>query len=129
MAQARIEDLHRAAEARRIQRPEPTPKVDPGPVTLRFAFPDDAEAIARLATLDSSEPPPQPLLLAEVSGQLCVALSLSTGAVVADPFRPTMATVELLRARARQLEGSGPSRRLRRFSIVRRLVPQRDAAL
>jgi hypothetical protein len=34
-------------------------------VTLRHAFPDDAQALARLAALDSrSVPPPAPLLLA-----------------------------------------------------------------
>lgn len=128
-AQARIDDLRRAADAHRVLPVEPTLEVDARPVTLRYGFPDDAEAIARLAKLDSSEPPPQPLLLAEVSGQLWAALSLSSGAVVADPFRPTKATLELLRARARQLDAKSSSQRLRRLPIVRRLVPQRDVGL
>jgi hypothetical protein len=34
------------------------------PVTLRFAFPDDSAAVARLAALDSSRPPRQPVLVA-----------------------------------------------------------------
>jgi hypothetical protein len=85
--------------------------VDAG-ITLRFGFPDDASALNQLASLDSSEPPQQPVLLAEVGGELRAALSLSTGAVVADPFCPTEALVELLRARGRQLNGDRVSRRL-----------------
>jgi len=67
-------------------------------LTLRFAFPDDEAALARLAALDSSEAPAMPVLLGEVGGQLRAALSLADGAVVADPFHPTVALVELLRA-------------------------------
>jgi hypothetical protein len=81
-------------------------------VTLRFAFPDDAIALARLATLDSTTPPPAPVLLAEVAGELRVAVSLSDGTVVADPFHPTAALIELLRARAHQLSGAGGRRRI-----------------
>jgi hypothetical protein len=76
-------------------------------VTLRYGFPDDAEALARLAALDSSEPPANPLLVAEVDGELHAALSLSDGSVIADPFHSTAAIAELLRARARQLEAAG----------------------
>jgi hypothetical protein len=47
------------------------------PVTLRFAFPDDAAAVARLAALDSSRPPAQPVLIAEIDGEPAAALSLS----------------------------------------------------
>lgn len=85
------------------------------PVTLRFAFPDDAEALARLAVLDSSEAPALPALLAEVDGQLRAALSLADGAVIADPFHPAEALIELLHARARQLEGRPPARRFARL--------------
>jgi hypothetical protein len=72
-------------------------------LTLRFAFPDDARALGRLAALDSAPTPLQPALVAEVEGELRAALSLADGHVVADPFRPTLALIELLRARARQL--------------------------
>jgi hypothetical protein len=34
------------------------------PLTLRFGFPDDAGAVARLAALDSAAVPASPLLLA-----------------------------------------------------------------
>lgn len=83
-------------------------------VTIRYAFADDALVLARLAALDSSDQPLQPILLAEVDGQLRAALSLSDGTVIADPFRRTTAIVELLRARARQLGGATGSVRIRR---------------
>jgi hypothetical protein len=72
-------------------------------VTIRHAFPDDALALLRLAALDSSEPPAQPALVAEVDGELRAALSLRDARVVSDPFHRTQAVVDLLRARAAQL--------------------------
>jgi hypothetical protein len=72
-------------------------------VTIRYAFPDDALALMRLAELDSSEPPSQPMLVAEVEGELRAALSLRDRAAVADPFHRTAALVDLLCARADQL--------------------------
>jgi hypothetical protein len=89
------------------------------PVTLRFAFPDDAEALARLAALDSSAPPPMPALLAEVGGRPWAALSLLDGSVVADPFHPTVALIHLLRARAEQLRGGATSSARRGLRLVR----------
>src|SRR5437763_15980321 len=77
-------------------------------VTIRHAFPDDALALVRLAILDSAEVPPQPLLVAEVAGELRAALSLHDGGVVAAPFHPTRSLVEFLLARASQL--SAPAR-------------------
>jgi hypothetical protein len=106
--QARVDDFRRAGAvgSRRPRRgvSAQTRAVERS-VTLRFGFPDDAEAIARLAALDSAEPPAQPVLLAEVDGRPLAALSLSDGAVVADPFHATTSLVELLRARSHQLEG------------------------
>ena len=112
LARARIDDLRRDASSRRVKRQPPpsTAAADLGPVTLRFGFPDDADALGRLAALDSSRPPAPPVLLAEVAGELRAALSLSDGAVVADPFHPTTALKELLQARASQLTTSGPRR-------------------
>ena len=129
LARARIDDLRRDASARRLQRQPPpsTPAADLGPVTLRFGFPDDADALGRLAVLDSSRPPAAPVLLAEVAGELRAALSLSDGAVVADPFHPTAGLIKLLQARASQLTSSGP-RRVRVRSWFRpgvRGVPRR----
>lgn len=83
-------------------------------VTIRDAFPDDALALVRLATLDSAEVPPQPILVAEVNGELRAALSLRDGAVIADPFRRTQALVELLSSRATQLAmAAAPRRKVR----------------
>lgn len=80
------------------------------PVTIRPAYPDDAQALRRLAALDSAALPREQLLVAEVEGELHAALSLSSGKAIADPFRPTAALVELLRARAAQLEASAGAR-------------------
>lgn len=76
-------------------------------VTLRYAVFDDAPDLLRLAQLDSAEPLADPILVAEVSGRLTAALSLAEDRVIADPFVHTAGTVELLRARARQLSDSG----------------------
>jgi hypothetical protein len=84
-------------------------------ITIRPEYPDDELALSRLATLDSSQAPPQrPLLLAEVDGELRAALSLSDGSAVADPFHRTAALVELLRRRASTLEPTRASRRRNR---------------
>lgn len=88
----------------------------PSQITLRFAVPDDAEMVTRLAAVDSSEPPPVPALLAEVEGELWAAISLADGSVVANPFRPTAPVVELLRARADQLQHPVSSPRRPRWS-------------
>src|SRR4051812_36287540 len=75
-------------------------------VTIRPAFPDDAPALARLAALDSQRLPVGPLLLAEIDGEPWAAIALQSARVIADPFRPTAALVDLLRGRAAQLAGS-----------------------
>ena len=72
-------------------------------ITLRAVRQEDDEKLARLAELDSARLPARPVLVAEVEGELCAALSLSDDSVVADPFRPTAGLVYLLRARAKQL--------------------------
>jgi hypothetical protein len=58
------------------------------------------------------------LLVAEVDGEVRAALSLDTGEAVADPFAPSAALVDLLRTRARQLNGK-PVRRRRRGLLAR----------
>ena len=75
----------------------PAPQV---PLTLRVARPDDDPALRRLAQLDSSRPPSGPVLLAVVGSEPVAALSVETGAVVADPFRPTADVVAVLRQAA-----------------------------
>jgi hypothetical protein len=94
--------------------PVPSPEFA---VTLRYASPDDAVALARLAALDSAVSPASPVLLGEVDGELRAALSLRDGAAIADPFRPTAALIELLVARAKQLQRR--ERRSRGFAFAR----------
>jgi hypothetical protein len=91
-------------------------------ITLRCADPDEADALAFLAALERSSPPRPPTLVADLDGRLLAAISLADGAVVADPFEPTTALVELLRARARQLRSGSRPRRRRVRAWVRRRV-------
>jgi hypothetical protein len=69
-------------------------------VEIRMAHPDDERALTRLAQLDSARVPPAPLLIGVQGGELRAAISLATGAAIADPFAPTARLVELLRAHA-----------------------------
>lgn len=79
-------------------------------VLVRHAHASDAPALARLAALDSAAAPAGDVLLAESGGQLRAAVSVETGAVIADPFAPTAELVELLRFAARP--APRPRRRL-----------------
>ena len=69
-------------------------------IEIRPARPDDEGALTRLGQLDSARVPGAPLLLAVEGGMLRAAISLATGAVIADPFAPTARLVELLRTKA-----------------------------
>jgi hypothetical protein len=77
-------------------------------LTIRPAGPADAEAIERLAQLDSTRPPGGDVLVAEVAGELWAAFSLDDGHAVSDPFRPSGELVFVLAERARALR---PGRR------------------
>jgi hypothetical protein len=87
------------------------------PISIRNAYPDDADALRRLATLDSAPLPRAPVLVADVGGELQAALSLSDGSVVADPFAATADLVVLLEVQAAQLR---PSRRRSRGRVAMR---------
>jgi hypothetical protein len=94
-------------------------------LTLRFGSPADEDTLARLAALDSSKPPAYPVLLGEVDGQPLAALGLSDGIAIANPFHPTADLLDLLCARAHQLDGTGRMRRSGRlpsWSRVRALA-------
>jgi hypothetical protein len=97
-------------------------------ITIRYAFPDDALALGRLAALDSRPVPTQPILVAEVDGGLRAALSTVDGAVIADPFHRTAPLVGLLRARAGQLTPAGASRPRRALASAPSLGGSRVAA-
>lgn len=94
---------------------EVLPTVDdthPGPhITVRLALDADARALARLAALDSADPPDGATLLAELDGEAVAALPLAGGAAIADPFRRTRAMVALLELRAAQLRGEAGAER------------------
>jgi len=76
-------------------------------VAIRAARGSDGPALARLAELDSKRPVTGEVLVAERDGELAAAFSMTTGAHVADPFRPTADLVALLRLHAAALEPAG----------------------
>ena len=71
------------------------------PVLVRPARTVDAADLAALAVLDSAAPLTGDVLLAVSGGEVAAAMSLDTGAVVADPFVPTAHLIDLLRTAAR----------------------------
>jgi hypothetical protein len=76
-------------------------------VTLRSAIPADLSALERLAQLDSRRLPAGPHLVGERDGRIDAALSLSSGELIADPFRRTAELCELLRCHAGELRHGG----------------------
>ena len=98
--------------------PEPTMGVlggrDHGPVVIRRARDSDTPLLHDLAELDSAAPLDGPVLVAVVEGEVWAAIGLDDRRVVADPFLPSGAAVELLRLRVEQLRATSrrPSRRV-----------------
>ena len=78
-------------------------------VVIRAARGSDGPTLRRLAALDSRELPVGDLLIAETDDQVVAALSLDTGAAIADPFEYTAAIVESLQARARDSREPRPA--------------------
>jgi hypothetical protein len=70
------------------------------PLTLRLADASDQSALTKLAQRDSAPIPPGPHLVAVREGRIDAALSLSTGELIADPFRRTAELGALLRCHA-----------------------------
>ncbi len=92
-------------------------------LTIRMAVPADAEALRRLAQLDSAPTcAPAPMLIAEMAGELRAAVPLYGGRPIADPFYPTVELVALLTERTRQLAPPRrrPKPRFRRQARMRR---------
>jgi hypothetical protein len=71
-------------------------------ITLRTAVAADANELGILAVLDSSTLSPGQQLVAERDGRIVAAVSVDSGAVIADPFLPTAEAVELLSQWRRQ---------------------------
>jgi hypothetical protein len=109
LAQARHQELvdrsnhHRLAASWRRRNREAMPPVFWEGLTLRLATSADRAALARLAELEQTAAPAEPVLLGVMMQRPVAALSLRDGTVIADPFTPTAQLVELLRLRARQL--------------------------
>jgi len=111
LARSHQQDLARAAVDHRRRRPhrehtsDYTPPVSWAALTVRLATGADRPALARLADLEQTKRPADPVLVGTVGGRPLAALSLDDGRVVADPFVRTAELVELLRVRARQICG------------------------
>ena len=81
-------------------------------IAIRLATESDTAALARLAALDSAQLPSGRVLVATLDGALVAARSLDRdGGSIADPFRSTADTRELLALRASQLPQTSQSRR------------------
>ena len=78
-------------------------------LTIRHATASDEADLNRLAALDSSRLPSGELIVAELDGNLVAALSMDTGAAIADPFEHTAAIVDSLRAQARASRAPRPA--------------------
>jgi hypothetical protein len=83
-------------------------------ISLRRAIASDAQALDRLAQLDSKRLPSGTHLVAERDGVLVAALAQASGIAIADPFTPTADAVALLRQWASQRTA-----RPRRLSVRR----------
>jgi hypothetical protein len=113
---ARVDDLHRRAQRRRIARDTARTRT-PGAgvaeaVTIRRATEADGAALERLAALDSASALTGEVLLAEVGDGAVGAIEVSSGVAIADPFRPTAEVVEVLRVRAGRVHRGTSRRRL-----------------
>jgi hypothetical protein len=119
-ASEHVADLHRAAHGRgagrtalRRRRERSTATVGGArPVAVvRFAHPDEAGTLRRLAQLDDAAELANEILVATLDADVVAALSLDDGRVVANPFVYTSDAVQLLRRTATALTG----RRRRRW--------------
>jgi hypothetical protein len=72
-------------------------------LAIRVATAHDAADLHRLARLDSRRTPQGRVLLGIVDGAVRAAVSIDTGAAVADPFHPTADVLDLLHLRAERL--------------------------
>ena len=97
---------------------------------IRLATERDAAALRRLAILDEARPLTGRVLIGEIAGEPAAALSLKTGAAIADPFERTDALRVHMRIRAFALEAveREPSLRERMLDAVRGTAPVRSGA-
>jgi hypothetical protein len=95
-----------------------TPFLD-SQVVIRVPSDADRAAVERLSQLEGRRTD-GPLLVAEVAGEVHAAIAISSGGVLADPFRRTAELVELLERSRAHLNGrSGdPASRLGRLGAA-----------
>ena len=74
-------------------------------IMIRRATAGDAPHLERLAGRDYQRLPGDEFLIAEVAGEPWAAVGIHTGALVADPFRPSAEVAEMVRRRAETLSG------------------------
>ena len=74
--------------------------------TIRLATDGDADALRRLAELDSQKPLAGAVLVGELHGEAVAALSLADDRAIADPFRPTAHLLAAMRTRASGLHAA-----------------------
>ena len=100
------------------------------PILVRPARSVDADALRVLAVLDSAAPLTGDVLLAVSGGDIAAAISLDSGAVIADPFQPTERLRMYLRMRGGAVEAVDrePALRERMLDAVRRPTPVRSMA-
>jgi hypothetical protein len=71
-------------------------------LTIRRARPGDEDSLQLLAIVGGALPLEGDALVAQLDGAPVAAISLMDGRAIADPFRPSADTVEILRMRAKQ---------------------------
>jgi hypothetical protein len=77
-------------------------------LTIRRANDEDDQTLSALATVDSAPPLTGGILVAQLDGTVVAAISLKDGRSIADPFRRSADTVEILRLRRRQEQRKRP---------------------
>jgi hypothetical protein len=97
---------------------------------IRLATEQDAATLRTLAALDSARPLTGRVLIGELAGRPAAALSLKTGAAIADPFQATDRLRIHMRMRASAIEAVNrePSLRERMLDALRRPAPLRSTA-
>jgi hypothetical protein len=80
-------------------------------VMIRRATLGDEAALERLSQLDSLPIPAEPVLVAEVDGQIQAAVGVYGSEAIADPFAPTAHLIRMLREQASDQTAAQQARR------------------
>ena len=112
MTRLRSAELEQRARRYRASRKEPPPLPAAPPVTMRIGTLSDSAGLEQVAKRRLGRSPLAPLLIGELAGRPVAALSLTTGAIVAERQDAADDVVALLRLRALQLRrGDSRARR------------------